>query len=389
MPGIQGKITAPGHKVMKFVQIEYDYHSRRERPLDRHSRCRGGWEGNGGRLKLETCAQSWKELISLQGSDYRNSKRLKDAAEELNASGISKPELDKPLEALRHQSAAMNAEQEQIGGTEDVWKETPGLFFMHSVALARSRTDDNKAKETLSRIINDKNIDKGSQGMIFLVKSKMRNYKFVGTVKHANLNVVAAGRSFTDGYAWGLIRKACKLVTSEPRARLFLLMGHTATELKRIENLALHKPHLASDWLSPAHISFSTQVEYVPSVKSRQNKFKVVGAAPQNIEAAMALNKDEGKNFGKDILPMLVLMFGAGGIQTYLGIQGISKAQMEGYTYDPNWKDSLNSGNEPIGTPKLHRASLDIASSSRTALVEKMGCNLRGGHNVRTRRFDS
>ncbi|KAJ4473931.1 hypothetical protein C8R41DRAFT_562915 [Lentinula lateritia] len=70
----------------------------------------------------------------------------------------------------------MNAEQEQIGGTEDMWKETPGLFFMHSVALARSRTDDNKTKETLSRIINDKNIDKGSQGMIFLVKSKMRNH---------------------------------------------------------------------------------------------------------------------------------------------------------------------------------------------------------------------
>lgn len=53
----------------------------------------------------------------------------------------------------------------------------------------------------------------------------------------------------------------------------------------------------------------------------------------QNIEAAMALNKDEGKkyikemfeefdhSFGKDILPMLVLMFGAGGIQTYLGIR--------------------------------------------------------------------
>ncbi|KAJ3900670.1 hypothetical protein F5879DRAFT_992670 [Lentinula edodes] len=84
----------------------------------------------------------------------------------------------------------------------------------------------------------------------------------------------------------------------------------------------------------------------------------------------MALNKGVGKkyikemfeefdhSFGKDILPMLDLMFGAGGIQTYLGIQEISKAQMEGYTYDPNWKDSLNSGNEPIGSPKLPRASV-------------------------------
>ncbi|KAH7869950.1 uncharacterized protein C8R40DRAFT_1073596 [Lentinula edodes] len=91
----------------------------------------------------------------------------------LNGSGISKPELDEPLEALRHLRAAMDADQEQIGDTGDMWKENPGLFFMHSVALAWSRTDDDKAKETLSGIINDKNIDKGSQGMIYLVKSKI------------------------------------------------------------------------------------------------------------------------------------------------------------------------------------------------------------------------
>ncbi|KAJ3900671.1 hypothetical protein F5879DRAFT_992671 [Lentinula edodes] len=92
---------------------------------------------------------------------------------ELNGSGISKPELDEPLEALRHLRAAIDADQEQVGGTGDMWKENPGLFFVQSVALARSRTDDDKAKETLSRIINDKNIDKGSQGMILLVKSKI------------------------------------------------------------------------------------------------------------------------------------------------------------------------------------------------------------------------
>ncbi|GAW00300.1 hypothetical protein LENED_001807 [Lentinula edodes] len=70
-------------------------------------------------------------------------------------------------------SMAIDADQEQVGGTGDMWKENPGLFFVQSVALARSRTDDDKAKETLSRIINDKNIDKGSQGMILLVKSKI------------------------------------------------------------------------------------------------------------------------------------------------------------------------------------------------------------------------
>lgn len=48
-----------------------------------------------------------------------------------------------------------------------------GLFFMHAVALARSRTDDSKAKEALSHIINDKNIDKGAAGMVYLVESKI------------------------------------------------------------------------------------------------------------------------------------------------------------------------------------------------------------------------
>lgn len=44
---------------------------------------------------------------------------------------------------------------------------------MHAVALARSRTDDSKAKEALSHIINDKNIDKGAAGMVYLVESKI------------------------------------------------------------------------------------------------------------------------------------------------------------------------------------------------------------------------
>ncbi|KAJ3807660.1 hypothetical protein F5876DRAFT_67946 [Lentinula aff. lateritia] len=69
----------------------------------------------------------------------------------LNGSGIRKPELDKPLEALRYLRAAMDADQEQL---------LPG----------QERTYVDKAKETLSRIISDKKIDKSSQGMIFLSK---------------------------------------------------------------------------------------------------------------------------------------------------------------------------------------------------------------------------
>ncbi|KAJ3850480.1 hypothetical protein EV368DRAFT_66569 [Lentinula lateritia] len=363
--------------------------------------------------------QSWKELISLQGSDYRNSKWYKDAAEvppEILPECIwalewfiraltdgSELQLRTFGYILLHQSAnearyfmssnawfkaashLLSTDQESVNqSSTNLWKrcdifaqrwtQTRNSVLVFSVAPAWSRTDVDKAKETLSRIISDKNIDKSSQGMIFLskiylfrvlrrlgeekdaqkheqwlIKWLKRNShclpeltfveifttyinikedtvwaakKFVSTVKHANLkssclNVVCWHIfnciSYSDGYD--------KLVSSELRARSFLLMGHAfnsehATESKRIENLALHKAHLAI-------------------AKSRQNKFKVVGADVyklgdvwQDIEVARAPNKGE---------------------------EGISKSQIEGYTYDPNRKSS---GTEPIGSPELPRASV-------------------------------
>ncbi|KAJ3892338.1 hypothetical protein GG344DRAFT_64663 [Lentinula edodes] len=337
----------------------------------------------------------------------------------LNGSGISKPELDEPLEALRHLRAAIDADQEQVGVAYSSC--TPLLL----------PGQEKKAKETLSRIIN---IDKGSQGMIFLVKSKIYLFQVLrrlGEEEDAQsheqwlikwlkknphrlpdstpVEIFTSDTNIKEdpiltglgGEKWlnnrrhthktdprGLIREAYKLVSSELRARSFFLMGHIsyrehATELKRIENQAPHKAHLASDWYTwrvapvpanivcvahalgfiaiphgPAHISFSSKLNTFPVLKSA----KINSRSISNIEAAMALNKGVGKkyikemfeefdhSFGKDILPMLDLMFGAG--------EEISKAQMEGYTYDPNWKDSLNSGNEPIESPKLPRASV-------------------------------
>ncbi|KAJ3914231.1 hypothetical protein F5877DRAFT_70886 [Lentinula edodes] len=310
----------------------------------------------------------------------------------LNGSGISKPELDEPLEALRHLRAAIDADQEQVGGTGDMWKENPGLFFVQSVALARSRTDDDKAKETLSRIINDKNIDKGSQGMILLVKSKIylsQVLRRLGEEQDAQSHEQWLIKWLKENPHRLPDSTLVEIFTTDTNIKedpiLTGLGGEKehATELKRIENQARHKAHLASDWYTwrvapvpanivclvhalgfiaiphgPVHISFSSKLNTFPVLKAA----KINSRSISNIEAAMALNKGVGKkyikemfeefdhSFGKDILPMLDLMFGAG--------EEISKAQMEGYTYDPNWKDSLNSGNEPIGSPKLPRASV-------------------------------
>ncbi|KAJ3874520.1 hypothetical protein F5051DRAFT_505823 [Lentinula edodes] len=345
----------------------------------------------------------------------------------LNGSGISKPELDEPLEALRHLRAAIDADQEQVGVAYSSC--TPLLL----------PGQEKKAKETLSRIIN---IDKGSQGMIFLVKSKIylsQVLRRLGEEEDAQsheqwlikwlkknphrlpdstpVEIFTSDTNIKEdpiltglgGEKWLNNRRHTHKTDfsvfeiynifdpslGELRVRSFFLMGHIsyrehATELKRVENQAPHKAHLASDWYTwrvapvpanivcvvhalgfvaiphgPAHISFSSTLNTFPVLKSA----KINSRSISNIEAAMALNKGVGKkyikemfeefdhSFGKDILPMLDLMFGAGGIQTYLGIRNQQRPN-GGLTYDPNWKDSLNSGNEPIGSPKLPRASV-------------------------------
>ncbi|KAF8912663.1 hypothetical protein CPB85DRAFT_1434298 [Mucidula mucida] len=71
---------------------------------------------------------------------------------------ILKPEVDRPIEALRHMRAAIQADGEQatrIGKPTDTWQGNPGLHIDYVVALARSRTDDAEAKVALSRIINE------------------------------------------------------------------------------------------------------------------------------------------------------------------------------------------------------------------------------------------
>ncbi|KAF8829534.1 hypothetical protein HHX47_DHR3001156 [Lentinula edodes] len=258
---------------------------------------------------IKTILPTGKLSAKLEGIDIPAGLRLpelemvlKDAAE-----GISKPELDEPLEALRHLRAAIDADQEQVGGTGDMWKENPGLFFVQSVALARSRTDDDKAKETLSRIINDKNIDKGSQGMILLVKSKI----YLSQV----LRRLGEEQDAQSHEQWLI-----KWLKKNPHR----LPDSTLVEIFTTDTNIKEDPILTESVGTVKHANLKSSCL---NVRCRHIFYWI-----SNIEAAMALNKGVGKkyikemfeefdhSFGKDILPMLDLMFGAGGIQTYLGI---------------------------------------------------------------------
>ncbi|KAF9075484.1 hypothetical protein BDP27DRAFT_1415268 [Rhodocollybia butyracea] len=358
------------------------------------------------------------------------------------ASHALKPEIDKPLEALRHLHDGMEADKQRMGGKIDMWKTNPGSFFMHAVALARSRTNDIQAEQDLSRIINDKN----SQNILFLVKSKVylsRTFRRLGKGANAqeleqwlvqwlkknphHLPDSSLIEIFTtdtdtekDPILVGIVNlvnpmsklsqcSRCKHIyycSKECQVAHFpyhkVACREHAAQLKAITGMAPDKALIASDWytwrVSPVpantislvhalglhrdpsrsrtHIVFK-HVEYVPNSKSRRDRFKVVGAGVyklddvwQDIETSMALRKNEGKTYikemleefdvstGQDMLPMLDFMFGSQEIQTYLGIR-ISKAQIQGYPYDPNWKNSLNTASEAVGPLKLRSAAKD------------------------------
>ncbi|PBK98071.1 hypothetical protein ARMGADRAFT_1008585 [Armillaria gallica] len=65
-----------------------------------------------------------------------------------------KPQIDQPLEALRHIRCMMEADKER-SGKSDIFLINRGLYFLFAVCLARARIDDIEAKAALSRIIRD------------------------------------------------------------------------------------------------------------------------------------------------------------------------------------------------------------------------------------------
>ncbi|PBK58300.1 hypothetical protein ARMSODRAFT_967846 [Armillaria solidipes] len=71
------------------------------------------------------------------------------------ANHLLKPQINQPLEALRHIRCSMEADKER-SGKSDIYLTNPWrLYEVFAVCLARTRTDDVEAKAMLSRIVRD------------------------------------------------------------------------------------------------------------------------------------------------------------------------------------------------------------------------------------------
>ncbi|KAE9401371.1 hypothetical protein BT96DRAFT_937926 [Gymnopus androsaceus JB14] len=252
------------------------------------------------------------------------------------AAHLLKPEINRPLDALRHLSASVQDCQKIIGGTAvDVWYRNPNLFFHHAIALARSRADDAKAKEGLSRIVRDKGIDEGPNGVLFLIVGKIYLSRVLGRLgedaeaqKHKDPILTGLG-----GEKWLVNRRqsiktvlrgtrTCRNCQArEPLIKLFQCSRckytlycskkcqlanyqyhkEDAASLKEIANMEPGKARRAEDWRtwraapvpansvclvhalglqrdpsrSRTHIVFK-DVEYVPHSKKMMDRFKVV-----------------------------------------------------------------------------------------------------------------
>ncbi|PBK66635.1 hypothetical protein ARMSODRAFT_960149 [Armillaria solidipes] len=70
------------------------------------------------------------------------------------ANHLLKPQINQPLEALRHIRCSMEADKER-SGKSDIYLTNPRLYEVFAVCLTRARTDDAEAKAMLSRIVRD------------------------------------------------------------------------------------------------------------------------------------------------------------------------------------------------------------------------------------------
>ncbi|KAK0429939.1 hypothetical protein EV421DRAFT_1861796 [Armillaria borealis] len=70
------------------------------------------------------------------------------------ANHLLKPQINQPLEALRHIRCSIEADKER-SRKSDIFLINPGLYELFAVCLARARTDDVEAKAALLRIIRD------------------------------------------------------------------------------------------------------------------------------------------------------------------------------------------------------------------------------------------
>ncbi|KAK0501488.1 hypothetical protein EDD18DRAFT_737949 [Armillaria luteobubalina] len=89
---------------------------------------------------------------------------------------ILKPQIDRPIEALRHLREAVQTDEErgaERAGNSDIMKLNPVLYGDYGVCLARARTDDKEAKKVLSRIVNELSLNASSTTTYNVIRGKV------------------------------------------------------------------------------------------------------------------------------------------------------------------------------------------------------------------------
>ncbi|KAK0210123.1 hypothetical protein DFS33DRAFT_1378111 [Desarmillaria ectypa] len=380
-----------------------------------------------------------------------------------------KPQINQPLEALRHIRCSMEADKER-SGKSDIFLIDPGLYASFAVCLARARIDDVEAKVALSRVMKDITLKAGSQtttlhrveAKVYLARvlrrlgedgeaHKLEIWLIRWFKKHPHefSDSVLVQMFTTDiepamdpvftglgGSKWLDHRKAtlktriratksCRNCGArEPEVKLSQCFQchhvfycskecqkmnwpyHKAyckeadAYFKRIAELERTNAFAAQqcrDWVDyrenprleteecfahalgltrdasrgRTHIIYQ-EVEYVPSVKNRLDKFRTTGVGVfkledvwQDLESRMGLDPGEGKVYIREMLeefdhrpgkgqvgegpiPIFNLMFSAtNDVQVYIGISSISRKKVLFMRPRPDWRRDMNMTGEP------------------------------------------
>ncbi|KAK0467212.1 uncharacterized protein EV420DRAFT_1636240 [Desarmillaria tabescens] len=101
------------------------------------------------------------------------------------------PQIDRPIEALRHSREAVQTDEKRCvesTGISNVAKLNPVLYGNYAVSLARARTDDKEAKKALSRLVNESNLTTFSTATYNVIRGKVylaRVLRRLGETKQA------------------------------------------------------------------------------------------------------------------------------------------------------------------------------------------------------------
>ncbi|KAK0187425.1 hypothetical protein F5146DRAFT_935028 [Armillaria mellea] len=392
------------------------------------------------------------------------------------------PQMNQPLEALRHIQCAMELDQKRYGKSADIFVVNPGLYASFAVCLARARSDDLRAKAMLSHVMNDITFEASFRTIFHRVEAKVYLARVLRRLRedseahkleewlvkwfkkhpHEFANAVLLQMFTTDidpgvdpvftglgGTKWLSHRKAtaktlmrqaknCRNCRAcEPQVKLSLCSKcqHTyycsrdcqkmnwryhnfredaehGKKIAEVERISISAAQQLRDWQNyrdnprpetiecfahalgiardasrgRTHIIYQ-EVEYVPSVKNRLDKFRStrVGVFKlddvwQDLESRMGLGPGKGKVYVREMLeefdlepvkgrvggppiPLFNLMFSAKNtLPIYLGMSRISQQKLVFMRPNPDWRRALNmKDDEPPAHFKLSGGKIQDA----------------------------